>query len=143
MANVDKLAEVLGEWGFNIAKSVLPSVKIPPMSTVGKMMAVLGVNPSSYSIYNELGFLVEPSIRAFITPMVARYAAQLPDEQIPEVAKMYADAFRKQAAEQGYVDLFGIQIGEPSFERLQELIDRKFNMPNRAKKGKNNEEDVI
>ena len=92
MNNQAKLIEVLSEWGFNIAKGVLPNVKVPPTSTIGKMMTLLGINPLTYSIYNELGFLVEPSIRAFIAPMVARYAGQLPDEQIPIIARMYADA---------------------------------------------------
>lgn len=126
MNNQAKLAEVLAEWGFNIAKGVLPSIKVPQNSTIGGMMTMLGINPSTYSIYNELGFLVEPSIRAFIAPMVARYAAQLPDEQIPEIAMMYATAFRKRAAERGFVDVFGVQIGESTFERLQELIIKKF-----------------
>jgi hypothetical protein len=132
MNNQAKLAEVLAEWGFNIAKGVLPSIKVPQNSTIGGMMTMLGINPSTYSIYNELGFLVEPSIRAFIAPMVARYAAQLPDEQIPEIAMMYATAFRKRAAERGFVDVFGVQIGESTFERLQELIIKKFEKDERV-----------
>lgn len=128
MNNKMKLVEALSEWGFNIAKSILPNVKVPPTSTVGKMMTIIGINPANYSIYNELGFLVEPSIRAFLAPMIERYAGQLPDEQIPDIAKMYADALRKRASESGHVDVFGIQIGEASFERLQELFNAKFNV---------------
>ena len=126
MSNQIKLAEALSEWVFNISKGILPNIKVPQNSTIGGMMTMLGINPSTYSIYNELGFLVEPSIRAFIAPMVARYAAQLPDEQIPEIAMMYATAFRKRAAERGFVDVFGVQIGESTFERLQELLEAKF-----------------
>ena len=126
MNNQAKLIEVLSEWGFNIAKGVLPNVKVPPTSTIGKMMTLLGINPLTYSIYNELGFLVEPSIRAFIAPMVERYVGQLPDEQIPIIARMYADALRKRASERGYVDVFGVQIGESSFAKLQDLINQKY-----------------
>ncbi|MBR0331555.1 MAG: hypothetical protein IIX12_08195 [Alistipes sp.] len=124
--NTYKLAEALSEWAFNVAKSVLPNIKVPPTSTMGKMMTLLGINPASYSIYNELGFLVEPSIRAFVAPMVERYVGQLPDEQIPDIARMYAGAFRKRAAERGYVDVFGVQLGEQSFVRLEELFNQKF-----------------
>lgn len=126
MSNQIKLAEALSEWALNIAKGILPNIKVPQNSTIGGMMTMLGINPSTYSIYNELGFLVEPSIRAFIAPMIARYASQLPDEQIPEIAMMYATAMRKRAAERGFVDIFGVQIGESTFERLQELLEAKF-----------------
>ena len=43
MNNQAKLAEVLAEWGFNIAKGVLPSIKVPQNSTIGGMMTMLGI----------------------------------------------------------------------------------------------------
>ena len=58
MTNINKVSVALGEWGFNVAKSVLPKVGIPAESAIGKFMyGILGVNPATYNIWNELGFL--------------------------------------------------------------------------------------
>jgi hypothetical protein len=63
MSNIDKVSAALSEWLFNVAASILPKFKIPSESPIGKFMyGILGVNPSSYNIWKELGFLAEPTI---------------------------------------------------------------------------------
>lgn len=127
MNNISLLSDALAEWGTNIAKSVLPKVSIPQSSPIGRMMSgFLGIDLSRYSIYNELGFLIEPTIRTYIHPMITRYLGAIPDEEIPAMAMMYADLLRDQAAAKGYVDVFGIQIGESSFVRLKEILTQKY-----------------
>lgn len=127
MANIDLLADGLAEWGTNIAKSVLPKISIPPTSSIGRMMSgFLGINPANYNLYNELGFIIEPTIKTFISPMVAKYVGTIPDENIKDMAMMFASTFKKQASEKGYVNVFGIQLGESAFEGLEEILTEKF-----------------
>lgn len=127
MTNIDKVASALGEWGFNIAKSILPQMSIPANSAVGKFMyGILGVDPATYNIWNELGFLAEPLIQTMVTPAVSKMMSGIPDEQIPELANKFVDSFISRAEEKGSVNLFGIELGQASFERLKEILDSKM-----------------
>lgn len=128
MTSVDKVSVALSEWVFNVAKSVLPKVGIPTESAVGKFMyGILGVNPATYNVWNELGFLAEPMIQTVVTPMVGRYLQGIPDEQVQDVVMKFADAFVKQAREKGSVNLFGLEMGENAFTDLKAILTSKFN----------------
>ena len=127
MNSIDKVSLALSEWGFNVAKSVLPKINIPAESAVGKFMyGILGVNPASYNVWNELGFLAEPVIQTMVTPLVGRYMQGIPDEQIKDIAIKFADAFIEQAREKGSVNLFGLQMGEDAFVDLKAILTSKF-----------------
>lgn len=127
MTNTDKLAAALSEWAFNVAKSVLPKIGIPQESAIGKFMyGILGINPATYNLWGELGFLAEPLIQTAVTPMVGRYMAGIPDEQVQDVAMKFVDAFIKQARQKGSVNLFGLDMGEDAFEDLKTIISRHY-----------------
>jgi hypothetical protein len=127
MTNIDKVGVVLSQWMFNVAKSVLPRVGIPAESAIGKFMyGILGVNPASYNLWNELGFLAEPLIQTMVTPIVGRYMQGIPDEQVKDIAMKFADAFVTQAQEKGSVNLFGLEMGENAFADLKAMLAAKF-----------------
>lgn len=127
MSNVDKVSLALSEWAFNVAKSVLPKINIPTESAIGKFMyGILGVNPASYNVWNELGFLAEPMIQTMVTPLVGRYMQGIPDEQIKDIAMKFADSLIMQAREKGSVNLFGLQMGENAFTDLKAILNSKF-----------------
>lgn len=127
MSSIDKLSEALAEWGMNVAKSVLPNVKIPPQSGIGGFMAMLGVDASTYNIYNELGFLLKPTMRRFIQPTLTKYLCGMTDAEVKEVAMEYVEAMREKANERGYVNLFGVQVGTNAFDGLKDILTDKFN----------------
>ena len=126
MASIDKLSEALAEWGVNVAKSVLPNVKIPPQSGIGGFMQILGIDPMSYNIYNELGFLLKPTMRRFIQPTLTKYLGGMTDAEVEEVAMEYVEALREKAGERGYVNLFGVQVGANAFDGLKDILTAKF-----------------
>ena len=127
MSSIDKLSEALTEWGMNVAKSVLPNVKIQPQSGIGGFMQMLGVDVSTYNIYNELGFLLKPTMRRFIQPTLTKYLGGMTDAEVEEMAMEYAEAMREKANEKGYVNLFGIQVGANAFDGLKDILTNKFN----------------
>jgi hypothetical protein len=127
MSSIDKLSEALTEWGMQVAKSVLPNVKIPPHSGIGGFMQMLGVDVSTYNIYNELGFLLKPTMRRFIQPTLTKYLGGMTDAEVEEMAMEYAEAMREKANEKGYVNLFGIQVGANAFDGLKDILTNKFN----------------
>ena len=126
MAKIDILSQSLSEWAFKVAKDLLPQVQIPISGKLGGFMQILGVNPATYNIWNELGFLAEPVIQTMVTPAVNKMLAGIPDEQVPDLARKFVDSFIKQAQEKGGVNLFGLELGQGSFERLKEIMERRF-----------------
>jgi hypothetical protein len=127
MTNIDKVSLAVGEWAFNVTKTFLPQFKIPVGGKLGGLMQLLGQDPSTYNIWSELGFLAEPLIQTAVTPAINRMLSGIPEEQIPEMAMKFVDSFIKRAEEKGSVNLFGVELGQGSFERLKEILERKFN----------------
>ena len=126
MTNIDKVSLAVSEWAFNVAKAFLPQMKIPVGGKLGGFMQILGQDPASYNIWNELGFLAEPLIQTAVTPAVNKMLSSIPDEQVPDIAMKFVDSFIKQAEEKGSVNVFGLELGQSSFERLKEILDNKF-----------------
>ena len=89
-------------------------------------MQIIGVDPSTYNVWNELGFLLEPTIQTMVTPAINRMLSGIPDEQIPELVMKFADSFISKAQEKGGVNLFGLELGQGSFERLKDILKSKF-----------------
>lgn len=127
MTNIDKVSLAVSEWAFNVAKAFLPQFKIPVGGKLGGLMQMIGADPATYNIWNELGFLAEPMIQTMVTPMLNRALSGMPEEQIPDLAMKFVDSFIQRAEEKGSVNLFGIELGKSSFERLKELLESKFN----------------
>lgn len=127
MASIEKLSEALTEWGMVVAKSVLPNVKIPPQSGIGGFMAMLGIDTRTYNIYDELGFLLKPTMRRVIQPTLAKYLGGMADAEVEEMAMEYVEAMREKANERGYVNVFGIQVGANAFDGLKDILTAKFN----------------
>ena len=126
MTNIDKVSLAVSEWAFNVAKAFLPQFKIPVGGKLGGLMQMIGADPATYNIWNELGFLAEPMIQTMVTPAINKMLAGIPDEQIPELAMKFVDSFISRAEEKGSVNLFGIEIGKVSFQRLKEIIESKM-----------------
>ena len=127
MSNIDKVSAALSEWLFNVAANILPNFSIPTESPIGKFMyGILGVNPASYNIWNELGFLAEPTIQVMVTPMVNKLLGSVPDDQVKDIAEKYVDALLAQAEERGSVNVFGVELGPKSFDSLKKILTNKF-----------------
>lgn len=122
MTKLDVVSQALSEWAFKVATSVLPQVNIPVGGKLGGLMQVLGVNPATYNIWNELGFLAEPLIQTMVTPAVGRMLTGIPDEQVEELAFKYVDAFISQAKKNGSVNLFGIALDENDWQELRSML---------------------
>lgn len=124
---IDKVTSALSAWAFNIAKSILPKVNIPTESAIGKFMyGILGVNPASYNVWNELGFLAQPTIQAFISPMLNRVLQGMTDEQIKDIVMQYADAMLAEVDRKGSINLFGLELRRDAFEDLKRMLTEKI-----------------
>lgn len=128
MNNTDKLVAAVSEWLTKVGASALPQIQISPTSTIGRMMSgLLGVNPQQYNVWNELGFLLTPTINSFVEPQLRKYLSSVPDESIKDMAMVYADSLITQAQTKGAVNMFGVQLGANAFEGLKNILETKFN----------------
>jgi hypothetical protein len=124
MNNIDKLSNIIAEWLSNIVASVLPSVKVSPTSGIGKMMnGLLGIDLSTYNVWNELGFLATPVISSFSKPMLQQYLSLIPEEQIKDVALNMVNAMVEQANMKGHINIFGVEVGRNAFDDLHRMIE--------------------
>lgn len=127
MTNIDKVSSAISEWTYIVASSVLPKVGIPRNSAIANVMqGFFGIDPASYNLWKELGFIAEPVIEVMVTPAINKVLAGFPDEKVPEVAEKFVDAFVKQAKEKGTVNLFGFGLGEDAFSDLKMILASKF-----------------
>lgn len=126
MTKIDTISVVVSEWAFGVAKTVLPQVNIPVGGKIGGLMQILGVNPATYNIWNELGFLAEPVIQTMITPMVGRLMNGIPEEQVTELVGKYVDSFIEQAKKKGSVNLFGIELDEKDWRGLKTMLEERL-----------------
>ena len=126
MTKVDTVGVVVSEWAFGVAKTLLPQVNIPVGGKLGGMMQILGVNPATYNIWNELGFLAQPVIQTMLTPMVGRLMSGIPEEQVEELVQKYVDAFIEQAKKKGSVNLFGIELDENDWRGLKTMLEDRL-----------------
>lgn len=127
MTNIDKVSAAISEWTFIVASSILPKINIPRGSTIANVMqGFFGIDPASYNIWKELGFVAEPMIEMFVTPAVNKMLAGFPDERVPEMAEKFVDAFVRQAKEKGTVNVFGFGLGEDAFSDLKIILTSKF-----------------
>lgn len=128
MTNTDKLVAGISEWLTRVGASVLPRVRVPANSWLGNIMrGAFGFDVSTYNVWNELGFLLKPTIEKAVAPTIYRYAAMLPDDKIYETAMTYVDAFIEKAKVSGSVNIFGIELGANAFEGLKGILNEKFN----------------
>lgn len=124
MNNIDKLSNIIAEWLSNIVASVLPSVKVSPTSGIGKVMnGLLGIDLTTYNVWNELGFLATPVINAFSKPMLQQYLSLIPEEQIKDVTLNMVNAMVEQANMKGHINIFGVEVGRNAFEDLKRMVE--------------------
>lgn len=124
MNNIDKLSNIIAEWLSNIMASILPSVKVSQTSGIGKAMnGLLGIDLSTYNVWNELGFLATPVINAFSKPMLQQYLSLIPDEQIKDVALNMVNAMVEHANMKGHINIFGVEVGRNAFEDLKRMVE--------------------
>lgn len=126
-SKVEKTIEAVSEWLTKVGASVLPSVHIPAQSGIGRLMAgAFGIDIASYNIWNELGFLLGPAVKTMLAPKLAQFLSSLPEEGYTEAIMAVVDSAIEQAQAKGYVNIFGIQLGENAFVGLKEILESKL-----------------
>lgn len=125
-SNSQKLAAVLSDWA-RPAISQIASNKIagmPFMKSVQTAMQSFGLVSDEYNIVSDIDPFVQPVINSILTPMMARYIGNLPDEAIPDAANAIVGKMK----EQGSVKLLDglIVLEEGDIEELESLLHKNL-----------------
>lgn len=124
---IESITTGISEWLENVIASALPKVSINPSGTIGKMMnGFFGIDLSTYNVWKELGFLAQPMIQNFVAPAIRKYLAMIPEEKLEEAVMSLVDAMIAQAEKNGYVNVFGIQLGKNAFQGLKDILNEKI-----------------
>ena len=127
MTAKELVGSAISEWVFKVAASVLPRFKIPTESAIGKFMyGILGIDPSSYNLWHELGFLAQPTIEVAVMPMVNQYLNGMSEEQVKAVAMKYVDAMISEVERKGSINLFGLELQMDAFQDLKRIMTEKL-----------------
>ena len=66
-------------------------------------------------------------MRSIVEPKLGELLSNIPNEKYNEMVMSFADSFITQARVNGYVNLFGIHIGENAFIDLKAMLEQKLN----------------
>ena len=64
-------------------------------------------------------------LQNFVTPAIGKYLAMIPEEKLEEAVMSLVDAMIDQAEKNGYVNVFGIQLGKNAFQGLKDILEKK------------------
>ena len=124
---IESITTGISEWLENVIASALPKVAISPNGTIGKVMnGFFGIDLTTYNVWKELGFLAQPMIQNFVAPAIGKYLAMIPEEKLEEAVMSLVDAMIAQAEKNGYVNVFGIQLGKNAFQGLKDILNEKI-----------------
>ncbi len=123
---IESITIGISEWLENVIASALPKININPNGGIGKVMSgFFGIDLSTYNVWKELGFLAQPMIQNFVAPALEKYLVMIPEEQREDAIMSMVDAMIAQAEKNGYVNVFGIQLGKNAFQGLKDILEKK------------------
>lgn len=86
--NSQILAAVVSEWARPAISQVAAGklMTLPLLQSLQATIGSLGLVSVEYALQKDIEPLVQPVVNSLVTPMLARYFGQLPDESIPQMA---------------------------------------------------------
>ena len=141
MTNKQILSNSIAQWVTPIAQEVLPNINISKLGWANKFIGgMLGIDLSNYNIWNEFSFLFNDLIGEFITPQIdsALNNLHISDDKIPEFYPKILDSCINRCREVNYINVFGLQFNEISFQNLKNILDNNLSNANRLAPRKGN-----
>lgn len=118
--NSQILAAVVSEWARPAISQIAASnlMRLPMLQSLQATIDSLGLVSGSYALQKDIEPLIQPVVNSLVTPMLAKYFGQIPEESIPQMAHDVVDKVR-------YNGPFSILEGMITFdeEDLDELAD--------------------
>lgn len=94
--NSQILAAVVSEWARPAISQIAASnlMRLPMLQSLQATIDSLGLVSGSYALQKDIEPLIQPVVNSLITPMLAKYFGQIPEESIPQMAHDVVDKVR-------------------------------------------------
>lgn len=86
--NSQILAAVVSEWARPAISQIATGklMHLPMLQSMQATIASLGLVSGDYALQKDIEPLIQPIINSLVTPILAKYFAQIPEEIIPQMA---------------------------------------------------------
>ena len=87
-SNSQILAAVVSEWARPAISQIAAGniMRLPMLQSLQATIGSLGLVSGAYNLQKDIEPLIQPVVNSLITPMLAKYFGQIPDERIPQMA---------------------------------------------------------
>lgn len=124
--NSQILAAVVSEWARPAISQIAAGnlMRLPMLQSLQATIGSLGIVSGSYALQKDIEPLIQPIVNSLITPMLARYFGQIPEESIPQMAH---DIVEKMRANGSMSVLEGmVTFEEEDLAELADLLDKNL-----------------
>ena len=94
--NSQILAAVVSEWARPAISQIAAGnlMRLPMLQSLQATIGSLGIVSGNYALQKDIEPLILPIVNSLITPMLARYFGQIPEESIPQMAHDIVEKMR-------------------------------------------------
>lgn len=124
--NSQILAAVVSEWARPAISQIAAGnlMRLPMLQSLQATIGSLGIVSGNYALQKDIEPLILPIVNSLITPMLARYFGQIPEESIPLMAH---DIVEKMRANGSMSVLEGmVTFEEEDLAELADLLDKNL-----------------
>lgn len=95
-SNSQILAAVVSEWARPAISQIAAGnlMRLPMLQSLQATIGSLGLVSGNYALQKDIEPLIQPVVNSLVTPMLAKYFGQIPDESIPQMAHDVVDKVR-------------------------------------------------
>ena len=124
--NSQILAAVVSEWARPAISQIAAGnlMRLPMLQSLQATISSLGIVSGNYALQKDIEPLIQPIVNSLITPMLARYFGQIPEESIPQMAHDIVEKMRNN----GPVSVLEgmLTFDEEDITELSDLLDKNL-----------------
>ena len=124
--NSQILAAVVSEWARPAISQIAAGnlMKLPMLQSLQATISSMGLVSGTYALQKDIEPLIQPLVNSLVTPMLARYFGQIPEESIPQMAHDVVDKIRYN----GPVSVLEgmVTFDEEDITELSDLLDKNL-----------------
>ena len=124
--NSQILAAVVSEWARPAITQIAAGnlMRLPMLQSLQATIGSLGIVSGNYALQKDIEPLIQPIINSLITPMLARYFGQIPEESIPQMAHDIVEKMRTNGSMSILEGM--VTFEEEDLAELADLLDKNL-----------------
>lgn len=124
--NSQILAAVVSEWARPAISQIAAGnlMRLPMLQSLQATIGSLGIVSGNYALQKDIEPLIQPIINSLITPMLARYFGQIPEESIPQMAHDIVEKMRTNGSMSILEGM--VTFEEEDLAELADLLDKNL-----------------